>query len=222
MPGCGYQKQSVSRPQPQVAGEYDGRLALPKAVPCKVSSESAGYLTMAAVERREVPLIALGARILAVCGKDVGRVADILAGGRLVSGGSLFRWAPIQASAMELAGFLDNYPDDEPDRVLDPSRCTKIVLRGTRGPVEITSEIGRQRRLFRRICFWDEALKVLAGLTPRCQRYSYSDEADVFVAVLTPEARERLRSIAPLLRYSSLERSVNEIQGSRVTLFASR
>lgn len=177
---------------------------------------------MAAVERLEVSLISLGARILAVCGKDVGRVADILAGGRLVSGGSLFRWVPIHASAMEVAALLEKYPDDEPDRVLDLSRCTKILLWGTRGPVEITAEIGQQRRLFRRHSFWDQALKLLAGLAPRYERYSYSDEADVFVAVLTPDARERLRAIASLLRYSSLERSVNEFQGNRVTIFASR
>ncbi len=176
---------------------------------------------MTRVERVELPLLALGARILAVCGKDRGRVAAILAGGSLVSGDARYRWAPIVASPADIAGLLERFPDHDPTRELVAARCTRIVLRGVRGDVEITPEIGR-RRLFRRRNFWDEALPILAGLSPRCERYSYSDASDVFVATLTPGALESLRKIAPLLRYSSLQDAVRYTLAGPVMLYASR
>ena len=197
-------------------------MALPTTIPCKVSSESAGYVTMSAVTRVDAPLNELAAKILGVCGKDPDRVSSILQRGTLVSGDTRFRWQPLQASDEELTALLGRFPDHDPDLTFDASRCVRMEFRGGRGDFEITREAGQQRRFFRRRVFWDEAMALVESLSPRCQRYSYSDEADVFAAELTAPARETLRRVAALLRYTSLEAQLRVLPPGCVSLFVPR
>ncbi len=177
---------------------------------------------MTRVARVDLPLDELLAKILGYCGKDCAKVAGILSRGALVSGDTRYRWAPIQAGKPELGAHLNRFPDHDPGRTFDGSRCERIVFPGTRGEFEIIREAGIQRRMFRRKAFWDEALAVLEGLAPKCDRYSYSDGADVFVADLSSDARERLREIAALLRFSSLETQVRNLPAGRASLFVRR
>ena len=202
--------------------DYHGCLALPEAIPCKVSSESAGYVNMAAVARVKVPLDELASKVLGVCGKDPERVARILHRGSLVSGDSRFRWNPFTLESADLTQLLARFPDHDPERNFDIQRCERMLLRGGRGEFEIAREIGQQRRFLRRQNFWDSALALLAEQSPRCERYSYSDRADVFVADLKGESLERFRELGSLLRFSSLESQVRMLQASQVTLFSSR
>ncbi len=177
---------------------------------------------MTPVARVDVPVVELASKILGVSGKDPARVSGILARGSLVSGDARYRWSSIQASTDELAALLECFPDHDPNRVLDPSRCVLMVFRGVRGAVQITAEVGRQRRLFRRRSFWDEALALLVQLAPTCERYSYPDGADVFAAQLTPDARDRLRQLGSLLRFTSLETHLQSLRGDQVELYAVR
>ena len=177
---------------------------------------------MSAVTRIDLPLLELAAKILGVCGKDPGRVASILRRGTLVSGDARYRWQPLHASDGELAALLGRFPDHDPDLAFDASCCIRMEFRGGRGEFEITREAGQRRRLFRRKTFWDEALVLVESLSPRCLRYSYSDEADVFVADLTAPARETLGRLGALLRYTSLEAQLRVLPPGRVSLIVRR
>ena len=203
-------------------GNYDDGLTLSPTIACKVSSESVGYLTMSAVRRVDLPLKELMSKILGVCGKDPDRVESILARGSLVSGDVRYRWVPIAASREDLLALLARFPDHDPDRVFDPSQCVRMVLRGDRGEFEITREAGRQKRLFRRKAFWDEALAVIAPLGPRTERYSYSDGADLFSVQLSAPDLRRMRQLGSLLRFNLLETQVRSLQAPHVTLYVRR
>lgn len=197
-------------------------MALPPTIPCKVSSEAAGYVSMTAVARVNVPLEDLIAKILGVCGKDLGRIAGVLARGSLVSADSRYRWQAIRASQEDLAALVDRFPDHDPERAFDGRRCTHMTFRSGRGDLEISREAGIQRRLFRRMNFWDEALLVVSGLAPRCDQYSYSEEADVFVATLTPDARSAIRALSGLLRFTLLGARIRALDAHGVILNVQR
>lgn len=197
-------------------------MALPQTIPCRVSSEEVGYVTMARVASVSMPLDDLAGKILGVCGKDASRVAAILSRGSLVSDDTRYRWTPLEASAEQVAALLERFPDHDPDRSFDPSRCTRMEFRDRRGEFAIDREAGSQKRFLRRRSFWDGALAWAAALEPGCERYSYSDGADVFAADLTPEEREGLERLASRLRYSSLEKRLREPSLHRVALYVGR
>ena len=197
-------------------------MALPEVILCKVSSEGAGYVNMAAVARVNLPLEELASKVLGVCGKDPERIARILLRGSLVSGNSRFRWNPFTLASDELTELLARFPDHEPEREFELQQCERLLLRGGRGEFEIARDVGQQRRLLRRQNFWDPALALLSEQGPRCERYSYSDRADVFVTNLDGESLERFRGLASLLRFSSLEAQVRILPASHVTLFVAR
>ena len=204
------------------ADDYHGSLALPETIPCKVSSETAGYVTMAAVKQVNLSVEDLAAKVLGVCGKDPERIARILLRGSLVSGDWRFRWDPFSLTSDELGELLVRFPDHDPAREFDPQRCGWMLLRGTRGEFKIGREVGQQRRFLRRESFWDPALALLARQSPTCERYSYSDHADVFAAELKGQALEQFRDLGRLLRYSSLEAQVRALPASQAILFATR
>lgn len=202
--------------------DYHGGLALPSTIACKVSSEAAGYVTTSAVARLDLPVEELASRILGACGKNQDRVARILARGSLVSGDSRYRWIPFEVPPEELAALLDRFPDHDPQRVFQRESCVLMAFRGQRGAIEITRESGRQKRLFRRKTFWNEALDLIQPLSPRCERYSYSDKADVFTVQLTVTALERLRRLGALLRFSALDAQIRSLRSGQVVLYARR
>ena len=177
---------------------------------------------MTAVARVDLPLEELTSKVLGVCGKDSERIARIFLRGSLVSGDSRFRWSPFSLASDQMTELLGRFPDHDPERKFDIGRCDRILLRGVRGDFEIAREAGRQRRLLRRQNFWDPALALLAAQSPRCERYSYSDRADVFEADLAGPALARFRDLGRLLRFSSLELQVRALPASQVTLFATR
>lgn len=213
---------SLAQPACGAAPNYHGCLALPETITCKVSSESAGYVNMAAVARVDLPLEELASKVLGVCGKDSERIARIFLRGSLVSGDSRFRWSPFSLASGQMAALLGRFPDYDPKREFDIVRCDRMLLRGMRGDFEISREVGQQRRFLRRQGFWDPALALLAEQSPRCERYSYSDCADVFAADLRGSALDRFRELGRLLRFSSLEAQVRVLPASQAALFATR
>ena len=187
-----------------------------------MSSESVGSITMVPVAAVTMALDDLTGKILGVCGKDGERVATVFSRGTLVSGDSRYRWSPINASPDEVSALLDRFPDYEPDRPFDPELCVLMVFRDGRGEFEISREVGSQKRLLRRRSFWDEALGLVASLELRCERYSYSDEADVFTAAVSAKLRDALGGLGGLLRYSSLEARIRGLRADRLWLFSHR
>ena len=197
-------------------------MPLPETIPAKISSEAAGYISMSPVARQELPLVDLVERILAVTGKDACRIREILARGSFVSGSSRYRWEAVEADEAGLGALLARFPDPEPERPFEASRCTLVVLRGARGTVEIGHEVAAKRRLLRRRNYWDVLIPSLAALSPRYDRYSYAERADVYVVTLPQEAALGLQQEAELLRYTTVIQQVRRLVPESAELFVER
>ncbi len=177
---------------------------------------------MSGVARVDLSLEELAAKILGACGKDSARVAGILARGSLVSGDSRLRWRPLEAMPDDVEALLARFPDHDPARPFERSRCVRMEFRSARATLEIVREVGLRKRLLRRKAFWDEALAVIARLGPRCQDYSYSEQVDMFAASLTQEARSEIRALGPLIRYSPVAAKFRALDARTVMLFLTR
>ena len=197
-------------------------MPLPDTIRAKISSEAAGYISMTPVARQELPLAELVERILAMTGKDVARIRQILSRGSFVSGSSRYRWPALDASEDDLGPLLAAFPDPDPARPFDVARCRRVVLRGSRGSVEIDYEAAAKRRLLRKQSYWDVLIPMLEALTPEYQRYSYADRADVYLTRLPLETAERLQQEASLLKFSTLIEQVRRLAPRAAELFVER
>ena len=197
-------------------------MPLPETIPAKISSEAAGYISMTPVARQELPLAELVERVLATTGKDPARIREVLSRGSFVSGSSRYRWPGLDASEDDLGPLLARFPDPDPSRLFDAARCRRVVLRGSRGTVEIDRDAAAQRRLLRKRSYWDALISMLETLAPEYQRYSYADRVDVYLAHLTPETAEHLQQEASLLRFSTLIDQVRRRALQEAELFVER
>jgi hypothetical protein len=197
-------------------------LPLPRKIPVKISSEAAGYISFTPVARQELAPAELVERILGVTGKRPSRIREILSRGSFVSGSSRYRWEPLQADSDELGALLDCFPDEDAGRPFDPARCAKVVFQGRRGPMELEREAASKRRLFRKTSFWDVLMAALEAAGPGYQRYSYSDQADVYQARLPTETLQTLLTDTELLKYRSIAQELRFLEPERVELFVKR
>lgn len=180
-------------------------MPLPETIRVKLSSEDAGAITLTRVVVRDMPLRELMEYVLALAGKDVERIREILLRGTLVSGASRFRWQGWRCEADGLRELLAGFPDPDPTRAFECGRCVRAVLRGGRGAIEVTREAGAgTRRFHRQASFWDVLMQVAEAAPPRYAGYSYGGRADRFEAPLSPAAAGRLREAAAAVVYSAL------------------
>ncbi len=179
-------------------------MPLPETIRTKITSEAAGYISLTPVEQRDVPLAEIMERILALTGKNPRRIREILERGSLISGPARYRWEGIQAGDADLSVLLTRFPDAEPERPFDRSKCRLVTLRSQRGVLELSRETASQRRLFKRENFWEVLLTALEDLSPRYERYSYAERADAYVVRLPRDVATFLRTQAALLKYSTL------------------
>ena len=201
-------------------------MPLPDTIPAKISSEAAGYISMTPVARQELPLAELVERVLALTGKDVARIREILRRGSFVSGSARYRWPALDVSEDDLGPLLAKFPDPDPSRPFDAARCRRVVLRGARGSVEVDYDAAAERRLLGRLLrkrsYWDVLIPMLEALTPEYRRYSYADRADVYVTRLSLETAERLHQDASLLKFSTLIEQVRRLAPENADLFVER
>ena len=83
-------------------------------------------------------------------------------------------------------------------------------------------ETARERRLFRKGCFWDTLMEVAHSAAPQYAGYSYSRRADRYHAALDAAHAAVLREHAGTLRYSTLETRVRRARLSALELFTER
>ncbi len=197
-------------------------MPLPETIRVKLSSESAGYMTLTPVVAKEMPLRELVEAMLGVTGKERKRIHELLLRGTLVSGGSRFRWAGWDADIEALDGLLSTFPDSDPERPFSHARAVHAVLRGAASSIEISRETGSSRRFLRRRSFWDALIEAAAAGTPRYLAYSYKHRADCYRIELPPEAVEALRRGASALRYSSLEAQVRTASFQAIEFYVAR
>ncbi len=194
-------------------------MPLPRKIPVKISSEAAGYISFTPVARQELDPGELVERILGVTGKRPSRIRDILSRGSFASGSSRYRWEGFEANSAELDTLLARFPDDEPGRTFDASRCTKVVFQGRRGGLELEAETASRRRLFQRRSFWEALLALVDSVRPEYQRYSYSDQADVYTVKLPLET---LLGHTRLLKYRGIAEELRMLAPETAEVFVRR
>lgn len=197
-------------------------MAFPEKIPVKISSEAAGYVSITPVVAEHMPTAELIEHILRVAGKDVARAREILRQGIVVSGASRIRWSPIEASPEEIAGAFAAFPDPEPGRAFDASKCVRAALEGGRAVIELPREAASRKRWFRRQSFWETLMETASRLPLKYQHYSYGDRADVYRGELPWEPARILRERAWMLCYASLEMQVREYAYDRIGLWVAR
>ena len=197
-------------------------MPLPETIPTKISSEAAGYVSLTPVGRENLPCAELIERILAVTGKDAGRIVEILRRGSFVSGASRYRWEVVEAEPVDVAAILARFPDAEPERPFESVKCHTIVLRGRRGTVEIRSDFASQKRLFKKSSYWDWLLAALSARGFRYERYSYAEKADVYAADVPFETAREIEHGAALLKYSAVIQQIRLLDVTGAELYVAR
>ena len=177
-------------------------MALPDPLRVKISSETAGYLSLTPVVVQSMPLVEVLERIAAHFGPDAARAREVLRRGSLVSGASRLRWEPLETTHEEVAAALARLPGPEPSRPLDAARCIRLVLAGPADRIELDRATAARKRLLRARSFWDDLLRMLPACQPEYVGYLYRERADHYRVPLAPEQRAALRDACRLLAYS--------------------
>ena len=196
--------------------------ALPETIRVKLSSEAADYVSITPVLVQELPLRELVGHMLGVTGKDEARIRELLLRGTLVSGASRFRWTGWEADIDGIRHLLAGFPDPEPGRPFDATRCVRATLRTTRQPIEIPREAAARKKLFKKFSFWHVLMEVAQATGLRYEIYSYSDRADIYHATLGLESAARLHQAAGALKYTSLKDQIAAASLEAVDLYVPR
>jgi hypothetical protein len=197
-------------------------MALPQTVRVKLSSEAAESITISPVVVQDLPIRELLEHMLAVTGKDEPRIREFLKRDSMVSGASRFRWAGWEAEADSLREALASFPDPDPSRTFDPSRCIRAILRGGRQAIEIPRDAVGRKSLFRRATFWDLLMEVAAAGEVVYGGYSYRDRADRFLRELAFAEAARLRAGSSTVRFNTLRDQISSAAFVQAELVVTR
>jgi len=178
---------------------------LPEAIPVKYTEEEAEYLSVRPVVRQTFRLHELLDMILAVTGKDVARVQQILRSGTTVFHFYRYWWQGFEANNEELARLLAKFPDPQPDRPFRMQECTRVWLEAspTRAGLAIEKAAATRRRLLRRRSLWDCLAEWITANAPHYEGYSFELHADCFVSELDAGRWRELRR--EMLRFAQRE-----------------
>src|SRR4029077_14404662 len=173
-------------------------MPLPETIAMRFTEEDAGYVTVRPVVKQTFRLPELVDMVVTVTGKNVPRVQQIFRAGSVVYNGYRYWWDGFVSSENEVAALLAPFPDDDPARRFVPAEVAAVSLEiggGTqRSLVGITRLEASSKKLFRRQSLWEILLGAAKGSTPRYDKYSYADRADVFRVHLSPEFAAPLRN----------------------------
>jgi hypothetical protein len=197
-------------------------MPLPQTIRVKLSTEEAGSISITPVVVQDIATRDLIDHMLAITGKDEGRIQELLRRGTFVSGASRFRWQGWDAERESIRTLLAGFPDPQPGRVFSAPLCTRAVLRGGRQAVEIRREAGKRRPLLRRNSFWDLLMDLVARSEPEYHDYSYSARADEYRMPVSLEQAKLLRDASDLLRYTTLRDQVRSVAFDSADLFVLR
>ncbi len=183
-------------------------MALPQTIRVKLSSEAAEAISLTPVVSQELATRELIEHMLGITGKDEARIRELLKRGTLVSGATRFRWVGWEADVEGVVEVLATFPDADPSRKFEASRCGRAILRGGRQALEIPRETGARKGLFQRTSFWDLLMEVAGAASATYGGYSYKDRADRFLLALTVAEAERIRAGSEAVRFTTLRDQV--------------
>ncbi|MCU0226583.1 MAG: hypothetical protein MUF01_03000 [Bryobacterales bacterium] len=175
----------------------------------KISKEDAGAISLTRVLQQRVSVRDLVQQVVAVTGKDEGRVTAILQRGSFVKGLSRLRWQGFAAEGAVKA-CLQRIPDPWPLRPFRLEEIASLQILGSREEIALPMALLQRRRWFQRSSFLDALRTVLPPQPPAYVRYDYEARADIFAVDLPAHAAQALRQAARLLRDSAIRKVVRE------------
>ena len=159
-------------------------MPLPETIAMRFTEEDAGYVTVRPVVKQTFRLAELTDMVVSVTGKNASRVQQIFRAGTVVYNGYRYWWDGFASKEDEVRGLLALFPDDDPARVFDPAEVTAVSLEiggGTqRSLVGITRREASAKKLFQKRNPWEILLKAAQDSTPRYEKYSHAERADVY------------------------------------------
>jgi len=199
---------------------------LPERIQVKVMSDSAGYIETTQVTNREIPFAQLLDLVVAVAGLDAARIKTILRAGTAANAAYRYRWAPILAEEPEIAALLGRFPQPDPTRPFDASRCLLARIRAGVETIELPRDMASTpaSRLPRgqKQSFWEILIDISRLRTPKYETYSHRDGADIYLMELDPATERLLKQAAPLLAVNRTAEQVSGLPLERVTMYVKR
>ena len=159
-------------------------MPLPETIAMRFTEDDAGYVTVRPVVKQTFRLAELADMVVSVTGKNAARVQQIFRAGTVVFDGYRYWWDGFASNADEITGLLALFPDDDPTRLFDPAKVTAVSLEvggGTqRSLVGIVRREASAKRLFHKRSPWEILLTAAQDSTPRYEKYSHAERADVY------------------------------------------
>jgi len=150
----------------------------------RFTEEDAGYVTVRPVVKQTFRLADLTDMVVRVTGKNASRVQQIFRAGTVVYNGYRYWWDGFASKEDEVAGLLALFPDDDPARVFNPAEVTAVSLEigggAQRSLVGIARREASAKKLFHQRNPWEILLKAAQDSTPRYEKYSHAESADVY------------------------------------------
>jgi hypothetical protein len=180
-------------------------MPLPETIAMRFTEEDAGYVTVRPVVKQTFRLAELADMVVSVTGKNVPRVQQIFRAGAVVYNGYRYWWDGFSSNENEIAGVLALFPDDDPARLFDSAEVSAVSLEiggGTqRSLINIARPEAAAKRLFQERSPWEILLTAAKDSTPRYEKFSHAERADIYRVHLSPEMAtsllKQLRDAAP-------------------------
>jgi hypothetical protein len=159
-------------------------MPLPETIAMRFTEEDAGYVTVRPVVKQTFRLAELADMVVSVTGKNASRVQQIFRAGTVVYNGYRYWWDGFASKEDEVTGLLALFPDDDPARVFNPAEVTAVSLEiggGTqRSLVGIARREASAKKLFHQRNPWEILLQAAQDSTPRYEKYSHAERADIY------------------------------------------
>lgn len=166
-------------------------MPLPETIAMRFTEDDAGYVTVRPVVKQTFRLAELADMVVSVTGKNAARVQQIFRAGTVVYNGYRYWWDGFASNEDEIMELLALFPDDDPTRLFNPAKVTAVSLEiggGTqRSLVGITRREASLKKLLHKGSPWEILLKAAQDSSPRYEKYSHADRADVYSAHLSFE-----------------------------------
>jgi len=180
-------------------------MPLPETIAMRFTEEDAGYVTVRPVVKQTFRLAELADMVVSVTGKNVPRVQQIFRAGTVVYNGYRYWWDGFSSHENEIVELLALFPEDDPARLFNPAEVTAVSLEigggAERSLVGIARREAWAKRLFQKRSPWEILLTAAKDSTPRYEKYSQAERADIYRVHLSPEMAaallKQLREASP-------------------------
>lgn len=201
-------------------------MPLPETIAMRFTEEDAGYVTVRPVVKQTFRLAELADMVVSVTGKNVSRLQQIFRSGTVVYNGYRYWWEGFASDENEVARLLATFPDDDPARLFSPSQVTAVALEigggAQRSLIDITRHEASAKKLFHRRSPWEILLAAIAkDASPRYEKYSHADRADIYRIHLSPEKAASLLKQLQDTSPRSLRKKLAALQPPSAILFFS-